>query len=107
MSIEYRNVVVPLKDGAVAPSQDCLAKSFWLLTRNSSVTYIARMSQLLENFNRAYQELLKKDPNYYPEIATQCLYSSDDIKKGLQRLLKGDHSGYRLIGNVLHFQEFF
>lgn len=100
------DIKVPLKDGDYAPDQDTLRKTFWLHRRHTSVTYISRMTEMLEAFTQGFNAYLANDPNpgIFAFFLRSCYRCLDGQKKGLERLRKADHSGFKLIRDAMNFR---
>ncbi len=93
-------------DGYLKPTQDELAKIFWILCRDTSVTYIERMLKMLEAFNPGFESYLKKvndTESSWFDFMQNNYYAISGIKDGLAKLKIGDTSGYEEIKNSLTF----
>jgi hypothetical protein len=108
-------VVIPpdiktvLKGHEYAPSYEVLRKTYWILCRNTSVTYISRATEMLETFTKGFTTWVgkKKDTRFSlaPQHLQWCLEDIALQKKGIARLKKGDVSGYKIIRDAFGFME--
>ena len=100
------DIKVPLKDGDYAPDYETLRKTYWLLCRHTSVAYIGRMSEMLEAFTKGFNAYLANDPDpaEFAFFLRSCYRCLDGQKKGLERLRKADHSGFKLIRGAMNFR---
>lgn len=100
-------IPVPLKDGDYAPDYETLGKTFWLHCRHSSVTYIGRMVEILEAFTEGFAAYLAKDedPAEFADFLRVCYSDLADLKEGLARLRKADHTGFKLIRGAMSFRD--
>ncbi len=99
-------VEIPLEDGAYKPDYETLRKTFWLHCRHSSVAYINRMTEMLEIFTPGFGAYVSKykNPGSAIVMLQTCYGCLADLKEGLARLRKADHSGFKLIGGAMEFR---
>jgi hypothetical protein len=100
-------IPIPLKDGAYAPNEDTLRKTYWLHQRHTSVTYISRMVEMLEAFTKGFEDYVAKDtePGSFLDFLQVCYSDLADHKEGLARLRKAEHNGFKLIRGGMSFRE--
>jgi hypothetical protein len=96
-----------LKDGDYVADYETLRKYFWLHCRHTSVTYIARMTEMLEVFTKGFDAYLAKDsdPAEFANFLRVCYSDIADLQEGLARLRKADHSGFKLIRAAMSFRD--
>ena len=96
-----------LKDGDYAPDYETLRKTYWLLCRNTSVAYISRMTEMLEVFTKGFHDHVGKwsEPGSYVNFLQWCYEAVAEQKKGLERLRKADHSGFKWIRDSMDFRK--
>ncbi len=109
MSIIYSRNTVALKPGAFAPNPDILARTFWLLCRNTSVTYIGRMTEMLKAFLPGFKAFVAKrtEPGAYLDALSGGCGCLNNLENGLTRIQKGDAAGLPLIWEGIRFQNLF
>ncbi len=109
MTINFENRESPLKQGAFAPNRQTLAKTFWLYKRNTSVTYIGRMIELVQNFMPGFKDFVAKqtEPGAYLTALSEGHGALGQLETGLMELKKGNHSGYFKILNGIGFRDLF
>jgi Immunity protein 72 len=97
----------PLKDGAYIPDYETLRKIFWLHCRHTSVTYISRMTEMLEAFTKGFAEYVGRDsePGSFADFLRVCYSDIADLQEGLARLRKADHNGFKLIRGAMSFRD--
>ncbi|MDQ2999749.1 MAG: Imm72 family immunity protein [Fibrobacterota bacterium] len=100
---------VPLKDGDYTPDYETLRKTAWLLYRHTSVTYIARMTEMLAGFAKGFNAYLAKDddPDILGDYLSGCYACLDELNRGMAKLRKADPTGFRLIRLGLSFRDTF
>ena len=100
------DIKVVLKDGDYAPDYETLQKTYWVLCRNTSVAYISRMTEMLEVFTQGFHTYVskRKNPGLFGEYSRWNYECVDGMKKGLARLRKADHSGFKLIRGSMDFR---
>jgi hypothetical protein len=96
-----------LKDGDYVPDYETLRKIFWLHCRHTSVTYISRMTEMLEAFTKGFHDYVGKGSGTgsFPGFLRGCYRCLADLQEGLARLRKADHTGFKLIRGAMSFQE--
>ncbi len=96
-----------LKDGDYVPDYKTLQKIFWLHCRHTSVTYISRMTEMLEAFTKGFNDYVGKGSGTgsFPDFLRVCYSDIDDLREGLARLRKADDNGFKLIRGAMSFRD--
>ena len=96
-----------LIDGDYVADYETLRKIFWLHCRHTSVTYISRMTEMLETFTKGFNEYVGKssEPGSMAKFLGYCYRSLADLQAGIGLIRKADHNGFKLIRGAMSFRE--